>query len=193
MKEKILCLKIVASVDIEADVPSSFPLSRMLHCHNVGLRMASYAKKHLGWDDVKCNDMYILGMMHDLGYELNPDPFEHDEAMSEALGHTGYKYVKEIAYHSCMQTEFDSPEMRLLYFGDMTVDGRGKWCTLEERLKDLEKRHGKDSKVYKESLDIAIALEGWGFDDRITENDFITCMEELRDDRENEMDEVSLY
>lgn len=174
----------VAPVNIHEDVPDSFPLSRMLHCHNVGLRMASYAKKHLGWDDVKCNDMYILGMMHDLGYELNPDPFNHDEAMSEALGHTGYKYMNEIAYHSRMQNEFDTPEMRLLYFADMTVDARGKWCTIDERLKDLEERHGKDSDVYRESVDIANALEEWGFDDNVTKDDFITSLQDLNvDDR----------
>ena len=176
MSEK---LNFVASVDAREDISSSFPLSRMLHCHNVGLRMASYAKNHLGWDNVRCNDMYILGMMHDLGYELNGDPFLHDEAMAEALGHTGYKYMKEIAYHSCMQHDYDSPEMRLLYFGDMTVDGKGKWCTLDERLKDIEERHGKNSEVYKESYDIAVALRGWGFEDTITKKDFITSMNDL--------------
>ena len=49
----------VASVNIHEDVPSDFPLSRMLHCHNVGLRMYSYAKKHLGWAEEKCQDMYV--------------------------------------------------------------------------------------------------------------------------------------
>ena len=152
----------------------------MLHCHNVGLRMYSYAKKRLGWYEDECNDMYILGMMHDLGYELNGDPFEHDNAMSRALGHTGYKYIREIYYHSCMQTEYDTPAMRLLYFGDMTVDGFGRWCTLEERLKDIEECHGIDSEVYKESKAIADALIKWGFDDKIRPGDFITCIADSR-------------
>ena len=69
--------------------------------------------------------------------------------------------------------------MRLLYFGDMTVDGKGKWCTLDERLKDIEERHGKNSEVYKESYDIAVALREWGFEDTITKKDFITSMNDL--------------
>ena len=174
--------KIVASVDVHKDIPDNFPMSRMLHCHNVGLRMYFYAKKHMGWPEEKCHDMYILGMMHDLGYELNADPFEHDEAMARALGRTGYKYIKEIYYHSRMQTKYDSPEMRLLYFGDMTVDGKGNWVTLEDRLKDLEERHGKNSEVYKESKEIADALVEWGFDDSVTPEDRVERITDYADD-----------
>ena len=186
----------IASVNIHEDVPSDFPLSRMLHCHNVGLRMYSYAKKHLGWAEEKCQDMYVLGMMHDIGYELNSDPFEHDVAMANALGRSGYKYIDEIYHHSRMQTEYDTPEMRLLYFADMTVDGKGNWVTIEDRLRDLEERHGKDSEVYKESEEIADALAKWGFDDRITEDDYITSIsadnKASSDKKSRELPDVSI-
>ena len=166
--------KTVASVNIQNDIPDNFPISRMLHCHNVGLRMYSYAKKHLGWPSDKCQDMYVLGMMHDLGYELDADAFRHDEAMAKALNRMGYKYSNEIYYHSRMQQKYDSPEMRLLYFGDMAVDGKGNWVTFNERLDDLKKRHGENSEVYKESAEIAAALVEWGFDDSITPEDYVS-------------------
>ena len=165
-----------AKVTRKEEIPADFPLSRFLHCHNVGLRMYSYAKNHWGWAEERCHDMYILGMMHDIGYELNPDAFEHDVAMAEALGHAGYKYMKEIFYHSSLQTEYDTLEMRLLYFADATVDGKGRWCTLDERLQDLEERHGRDSEVYIESVKIANAVRAWGFKDKVTEKDFITSI-----------------
>ena len=47
----------IASINIHEDIPDTFPLSRMFHCHNVGLRMYSYAKKHLNWTEEKCQDM----------------------------------------------------------------------------------------------------------------------------------------
>ena len=134
--------------------------------------------------------------MHDIGYELNSDPFEHDVAMANALGRSGYKYIDEIYHHSRMQTEYDTPEMRLLYFADMTVDGKGNWVTIEDRLRDLEERHGKDSEVYKESEEIADALAEWGFDDRITEDDYITSIsadnKTSSDKKSRELPDVSI-
>ena len=70
-------------------------------------------------------------------------------------------------YHSYLQHNYDSPEMRLIYFGDMTVDGQGNWCTFKERLADLEKRYGLNSEVYKESLAIVNHLIKLGFDDSL--------------------------
>ena len=65
------------------------------------------------------------------------------------------------------QREYDSPALRLLYFGDMTVDGEGNWCTFDERLADLRKRHGVQSEVYKESYQLATYLRKLGFDDTV--------------------------
>lgn len=143
-----------------------FPLSRYRHCYSVGKRMYTYAKEKLHWDEAHCIEMFVLGNIHDIGYELDPDPFRHDEALACGLD-TSYKYANEVRYHSYLQTIYDTPEMRLLYFGDMTVDGNGNWCTLEERLKDLGTRHGYNSDVYIESYKIAEYLRKLGFDDSI--------------------------
>ena len=86
----------------------------------------------------------------------------------------GYKYYLEIKYHSCIQDIYDSDEMRLLYFGDMTVDGSGHWCSFEERMDDLEKRHGKNSKEYIESERIVNKLIEWGFDDKLSLSFYIS-------------------
>lgn len=146
--------------------PNNFPLNRYKHCYSVGKRMYAYAKYMLGWNEKKCCEMFVLGNLHDIGYELDPDCFDHDWILADILSYS-FKYHNEIRYHSQYQTEYDSPELRLLYFGDMTVDGAGNWCTLKERLEDLEKRHGKNSEVYKVSLELAKLIKSWGFDDKV--------------------------
>lgn len=146
--------------------PANFPLNRYKHCYNVGKRMYAYAKYNLHWDEKHCCEMFVLGNLHDIGYELSSDAFGHDIVLSKVLN-SSYRYYNEIRYHSRYQTEYDSPELRLLYFGDMTVDGAGNWCTLEERLIDLTKRHGKNSEVYKESYTLAVYLKQLGFDDTV--------------------------
>lgn len=153
-----------------------FPESRYRHCHNVGLKMYSYAKNVLHKEELYCRDMFLLGCFHDIGYELDSDSFKHDEVMYESLEHNGYKYSNEIRYHSFLQNTYDSLEMRLLYFADMTVDGMGNWCTLDERLKDIKERHGITSQVYIESKKMADKLIEWGFNDEISKQFFTPCL-----------------
>ncbi len=144
----------------------NFPENRYRHCYGVGKRMYAYAKYNLGWCDKECCEMFVLGNLHDIGYELDPDAFDHDWVLASVLNGS-YKYVNEIRFHSKLQRDYDSPAMRLLYFGDMTVDGEGNWCTFEERLKDLKARHGIQSEVYRESLELARYLVQLGFDDTV--------------------------
>lgn len=148
--------------------PGNFPMNRYKHCYGVGKRMYAYAKYNLHWSEKRCCEMFVLGNLHDIGYELDPDAFEHDWILASVLSGT-YKYSNEIKYHSKYQTVYDSAELRLLYFGDMTVDGAGNWCTLEERMEDLGKRHGVNSDVYIASLEIANKLKEWGFNDTVYE------------------------
>ena len=78
----------------------NFPISRYKHCYSVGKRM--YICKKLGYNEDFCGDMFVLGNIHDIGYELDGNAFRHDEVLADCLS--------------------DSIPMILLYFGDMTVD-----------------------------------------------------------------------
>lgn len=142
-----------------------FPLSRYRHCYSVGKKMYAYAKEKLGCDEQNCREMFVLGNLHDIGYELEEDVFGHDYIMANIMGNT-YPYSNEIRYHSCLQETYDSPAMQLLYFCDMTVDGMGNWCTFDERLEDLAARYGIESEIYLKSLEIANYLRELGFDDK---------------------------
>lgn len=113
---------------------TNFPQNRYRHCYSVGKRMYAYAKYNLGWNEKLCCEMFVLGNLHDIGYELDPDAFDHDWVLAAVLNN-GYEYVNEIKYHSKFQREYDSPALRLLYFGDMTVDGEGKTCFVMSRNK----------------------------------------------------------
>lgn len=144
----------------------NFPESRYKHCYGVGKRMYTYAKDKLHKDENFCIEMFTLGNIHDIGYELDGDAFKHDEILANALQNS-YTYWREIKYHSKLQLDYDSLAMRLLYFGDCTVDGNGNWCTFEQRLEDISNRHGKTSEVYLETEEIIKYLIKLGFDDSI--------------------------
>lgn len=151
-------------------ISPEFSLNRYKHLYSVGLKMYVYSKKVLHKDEVYASQMFMLGNLHDIGYFLDPDPFDHDWVLAY-ISKDIYAYNNEIKNHSKLQFDYQSPELDLLYFADMTVDGVGNWCTFEERLKDLETRYGIDSDVYEESYEIVKYLRSKGFDDSYNEED----------------------
>lgn len=147
-------------------INDNLPINRYAHCYNVGKRMYDYAKRKLSMNESFCVEMFTLGNIHDIGYEFDSGAFGHDILISESLKDS-YKYWREIKFHSKLQTEYDTLAMRLLYFGDSTVDGYGNWCTFSERLNDIKVRHGAGSDVYTETKKIINYLIQIGFDDTI--------------------------
>lgn len=147
-------------------ISNNFPESRYRHCYDVGMKMYYYAKKVLNWPIKRCEEIFVLGNLHDIGYELDANAFGHEEKLYEIVKDT-YSYSNEIRYHSKLQDKYLSAEMKLLYFADATVDGNGNWVTYKERLKDIEDRYGLESEVYKETANIIKALQEWNFDDSL--------------------------
>lgn len=143
-----------------------FPENRYKHCYAVGKIMYEYSKQIFEWPEEKAIEMFVLGNIHDIGYELEPDPFKHEEIIANSLSNS-YKYYNEIKYHSKLQNKYQSKELDLLYFADMVVNGYGNLCTFEERLQDLKNRYGENSDVYIETEKIAQYLFEKGFEDII--------------------------
>lgn len=137
--------------------------ARFRHCYGVGRKMYEYAKNVYGWDENHCREMYILGILHDQGYEFETSELKHDALLSSMLA--TYPYRNEIRYHNKYQSHYDTPEMRLMYYADCTVDGWGNSCTYEERLEDLKRRHGENSEAYLETVELIDHLKEWGFKD----------------------------
>lgn len=135
-------------------------LNRLKHCHAVGTLMRSYAKTKLQWDDDKCEEMFVLGCLHDIGYGLNNIKVDHSEALADILD--GYKYADEIRHHSFL-SDYHSDELDLLYYADASVDYKGDYCTFDERLDDIGSRHGTYSVAYIESAKIQEYLKSKGF------------------------------
>lgn len=145
----------------------NFPESRYRHCYSVGKKMYQYGKEKLGMTEKKALNMFVLGNLHDIGYEFNPDSIEHAKVIGSAL-FASYSYSDAIRDHSTLvDDEYLTLELKLLYFGDATVDGNGNWVTYQERLDDLIARHGADSKVVSDTREIIAKLQEWGFDDTL--------------------------
>ena len=134
---------------------------RILHSLTVANQMKEKAEE-LGWDEKKVQEMFVLGINHDIGYQFG-DNANHNMIGGLILKEMGFKYYKEVMFHGVNGPEYKSKELDLLNWADMRTDGKGKRVTFEERLQDIANRRGKNSSAYIESEKMCKSLvkKGW--------------------------------
>lgn len=113
--------------------------------------------------DISSEDAFLLGFLHDIGYEFAEDQKEHAKVGGLLLKRQNYKYWQEIYYHGFAQKEYDTPELWLLNYVDMITSPTGDYITVKQRIDDIADRYGNDSWQIKESVDLSIMLDANGY------------------------------
>lgn len=126
---------------------------RTKHMLAVAKKMKELAIKHKEFN-IKPNEAFTLGLLHDIGYEFTDINKLHSIEGGEVLRKQKYKYWKEITYHGLPQVNYESPQLFLLNYVDMTTGPTGEYITMEERLNDIGIRYGKDSEAYKNAINM---------------------------------------
>jgi len=121
---------------------------RLIHSLNVGRLMEEISREKYNWDDQKCKEMFILGCVHDIGYEFSELQEEHPNIGGLLLKNSNYKYWKEVYYHGKVTNEYESEELNLLNIADMQINSFGEKVTIDERIQDIAKRYGDYSRQY---------------------------------------------
>ena len=116
---------------------------RLNHIIAVARLMKDNADK-LGLDK---QEMFTLGMLHDVGYEFGESE-EHHIKGYEMLKKQNYKYSKEVRYHGMPTSDYSSQALDLLNFADMHINKKGEYVSFEDRLKDIASRRGENSTAY---------------------------------------------
>lgn len=122
---------------------------RLNHIIAVARKMQFLSEK-LGLDAIS-DDMFVLGFLHDVGYEFAYSKEEHPTIGGLLLKSNKYKYYNEVYYHGKVQDEYNSKELDLLNYCDMTVSPKGDNVTLDERLNDIKLRFGEESNTYTDA------------------------------------------
>ena len=107
-------------------------------------------------------EMFILGMMHDVGYEFGGSE-EHHLVGAGILEKQNYKYYLEVLFHGKPTSEYQSPALDLLNYADMHINKKGEYVTFEDRLQDIANRRGKDSPHYRNCRVIIEGLKSRNF------------------------------
>ncbi len=119
--------------------------------------VAEYMYRHA--EEYGCKnreEMYLLGLVHDIGYLYGKEDHERSGAeligsgtyygrFVQAHGQTPREYMEQ---HSCSAAEIPN-EMILLWTADMMVGPDGEAVGFMKRLKEIEDRFGRDSDIYR--------------------------------------------
>ena len=131
---------------------------RIKHFLAVARKMVEIGNK-LNLNDKQIQELFVLGLNHDIGYEFAKNSIEHNIVGGEILKENGYKYWKEIYYHGNPNSEYESVYLKILNMADMQIDKYGNDVGYEKRLEEIKTRYGADSMQYTNSKKIIDFLQ----------------------------------
>ena len=97
-------------------------------------------------------DMFLLGIMHDLGYEFIESNTSHAAIGGEILKRNNYRYWQEVSMHGDEKVDNMSDELFILNCADMSTGPSGEDFTFEQRLEEIASRFGKQSQAYQKCV-----------------------------------------
>lgn len=121
---------------------------RLNHSIAVARKMVEIGKD-FGLKEDELKELFLLGYLHDIGYEYDNTGVNHNKIGSNMLKQSGYKYYKEVYYHGEVKDEYSSLYLKILNKADMQIDKYGNDVGYDKRIEDIKNRYGNDSDVYK--------------------------------------------
>ena len=120
----------------------------------------SVANKMVELNNAKnAEEVFLIGYLHDIGYQFTDDKTQHNRIGGEILKKFGFKFWKEVYYHGEVNCEYKSDYLNLLNKADMIIDSKGNNVGFQNRLEDIKTRYGKNSPQYIKAKQLIQYLE----------------------------------
>lgn len=132
--------------------------NRLAHMREVGRLCYELAADLFGWDEQRCRQMFIVGFLHDVGYEFSEKQTDHEEVGGALLADAGYAYAEPIRRHGDPEADFSDDRLLILNAADMSVSKNGQRVGFAARLADIAARYGEDSPQYENSARVIDAV-----------------------------------
>lgn len=139
--------------------------NRLKHGLAVARLMYKTAKEN-GKTEEYAKEMFMLGYLHDIGYEFTDTTHKesHPGVGAELVStlNMNYKYTLAILLHGqpyrLIGEKYRTEELDLLNWADLNIDHTGEHVGMYTRLLGIKKRYGKDSTQYENACEIVSYL-----------------------------------
>lgn len=147
--------------------------------HILGVARKAYSiAKNMGFSEEFARKCFMLGWIHDVGYEFVTDSPDHSiqsasllDMLGDYIYPEGYRRdsikpgirviiersIRAIACHGSFVQDM-TEEYKILNMADLQVDNEGNEVSVEERLEDIKERYGEYSKEYLDACEIAFRV-----------------------------------
>lgn len=115
---------------------------RLAHMNATANRAYEIATTVFGKSENKARQLYVLGLLHDVGYAFDPD--NHAHAGGNVLISLGVE-IDAVYDHGDPTVGFMDDELLIVNVADMTTSPTGAPMRMEDRLNDIGDRYGADS------------------------------------------------
>ena len=135
--------------------------------HSIGVARKCYelAKTEYEMSEEQARKMFLMGFIHDMGYEFTEDSTQHPNVMGSIMDSVSIKDWHEILFaiqtHGKPQKFIGTPEQAILNEADLTVNHTGDSVSFEERCENIRHRYGNQSHQYHNSLQMVEALRDY--------------------------------
>lgn len=136
---------------------------RLAHMRSVGRRAQAIAMHEGIENQEELEDIFLLGYLHDVGYEFSNDQADHERVGGDILKRNGYRFWQEIYHHGDPDAGYSSPLLDILNTADMLTNSKGESVTFDDRLSDIADRYGQDSRQYIKAKKLSEQLIAKGF------------------------------
>lgn len=127
--------------------------------HSIGVARKMYEMSlQRGRNIEQARKMFVLGFVHDIGYEFSNEQSEHANVGADIMKLCGFEYVNEILYHGKVQHDYSSEELYILNVADFLVGPDGSSVSAEKRLEGIKQRYGENAPQYIEAIKLAKKL-----------------------------------
>ena len=150
-------LKLKKKDHIMSDTYIGISENRMKHILGVARKSYQLAKEKYHLDEEYARKAFVFGFNHDIGYEFSKSNIEHPQVgydlLLNAFGHP----CEEIRQHGNDKSKL-SLYLMILDEADLSVDSKGNFVTVKERLDDILSRYSITAPEYTKPLKLAKKL-----------------------------------
>lgn len=133
---------------------------RIVYCLGVARKMKKLAEQAHPGDKDFANDMFILGLIHEVGFEFTTLDIVANEIGGSALKRNGYKYWEEASHFGIGHCQYKSEALDILNTAILTTSEDGEDISVEEKLEETANSiMGENSIQYGNYKDIATSLK----------------------------------
>ena len=131
---------------------------RTQHMLAVARKCYNLARVVYGESEEFARRMFLIGYLHDIGYEFTADSRKHPEAAYNILKDAFGVEIESIKTHGNPDNAGNSLESRILNIADLTTNSKGEDVSISERLNDIKNTYGEESRQYNNAKKLADKL-----------------------------------